>query len=49
MVKNLPANVGNIRDWVLSMGGEDPPEEGMAIYFSIHVWRIPWTKEPGLG
>ena len=24
-----------------------PLEEGMAIYSSILVWRIPWTEEPG--
>ena len=49
MVKNLPASVGKVRDGVLSMGWEDPPKEGMAAYFSIHAWSIPWTEEPGLG
>ena len=29
-----------------SLGGEDPLEEGMAIYPSILAWRIPWTEEP---
>ena len=24
-----------------------PPEKGMATYFSILAWRIPWTEEPG--
>ena len=48
MVKNLPASVGKGRDWVLSMGWEDPPEEGMAACFSIHAWSSPWTEEPGL-
>ena len=33
--------------WVLSLGREDPLEEGMAIHFSILAWRIPWTEEPG--
>ena len=23
------------------------PEKGMATHFSILVWRIPWTEEPG--
>ena len=23
------------------------PEEGMAIQYSIFVWRTPWTEEPG--
>ena len=31
----------------LSMGLEDPPEEGMATHFSILAWRILWTEEPG--
>ena len=49
MVKNLLANVGDIRNpWVRSMGQEDPLEEGMATYFSIPTWRIPWTEEPGV-
>ena len=26
---------------------EDPLEKGMATHFSIRVWRIPWTEEPG--
>ena len=43
MVKNLPANAGDIRD----MGGEDPLEEEMATHFSILAGRIPWTEEPG--
>ena len=32
---------------VLSMGGEDPLEKGMAIHSSVLAWRIPWTEEPG--
>ena len=32
---------------VLSLGREDPPEWDMAPHFSVLVWRIPWTKEPG--
>jgi len=28
-------------------GQEDHLENGMAIYFSILAWRIPWTEEPG--
>ena len=46
MVKNLPANVGDIRDTVRSLGREDPLEEGMATHSSILAWRIPWTEEP---
>ena len=32
---------------IWSLGGEDPMEENMATHSSIHVWRIPWTEEPG--
>ena len=44
MVKNLSAM------WetqVLSLGQEDPLEEGTATHSSILDWRIPWTEEPG--
>ena len=33
--------------WVLSLGGEDPLEEGMATHSSVLCWEIPWTEEPG--
>ena len=33
--------------WVLSLGQEDPPEEGMATHSRILAWRITWTEEPG--
>ena len=32
---------------VQSLGQEDLLEKGMATYFTILAWRIPWTKEPG--
>ena len=35
------------RDWVRSLGQEDPLEKGVASYSSILAWRIPWTEEPG--
>ena len=44
MVKNLP---GVQEMQVLSLGREDPLEEGMATHSSIIAWRIPWTEEPG--
>ena len=47
MVKNLPANAGDVRDTGLSLGREDPLEKGMATHSSILAWRIPWTEEPG--
>ena len=43
-VKNLLAMWGTR---VLSLGQEDPLEEGMATHSSILAWRIPWTEEPG--
>ena len=43
-VKKLPA-VQETR--VQSLGWGDPLEKGMATYFSIPAWRIPWTEEPG--
>ena len=33
--------------WVLSLGWEDPLEEGMATHSSILSWRISWTEEHG--
>ena len=44
MVKNLPAMQKN---WVRSLGQEDPLEKGMATHSSILVWRIPSKEEPG--
>ena len=47
VVKNLPANAGDVRDvWVCSLGQEDPLEKEMATHSSILAWRIPWTEEP---
>ena len=45
MVKNPPANPGNIRDaglipWV----GRIPLEEGMAAHSRILAWRIPMDR-----
>ena len=40
-VKNPPAVW---ETWVLSLGGEDPLEEGMATHSSILAWRITWTR-----
>ena len=48
VVKNLPANAGDVRDgfhpWVGrgTWGGG-----GMITHSSILAWRIPWTEEPG--
>ena len=43
-VKNLPT----IQEtWVLSLGWEDPLQNGLATRSSILAWRVPWTEEPG--
>ena len=42
MVKNQPANEGDIRD-----SGSDSLEEGMATHSSTVAWEIPRTEEPG--
>ena len=47
VIKNLPANAREARDAGSILGWGDPLEEGMATHFSILVWRIPWTEEPG--
>ena len=47
VVKNPPGTQETQETWVLSLGQEDPLEEGMAIHSSILAWRIPWTEEPG--
>ena len=44
MLKNPPARQ---ETWVLSLGWEDPLEEGMANPLQYLAWRIPWTEEPG--
>ena len=41
MVKNLPAMQ---ETWVLSLGWEDPLEEGMATHSSTLAWIIPTDR-----
>ena len=41
IVKILPAMH---KTWVLSLGREDPLEEGMVIHSSILAWRIPMDR-----
>ena len=48
VVKNPPANAGDVRDTVRSLGQEDSLEEGMATHSSILSWRISWTEGPGV-
>ena len=45
MVKNPPANAGDVRDMGSIPGLRISLEEGMATRFSILAWRIPWTEE----
>ena len=49
MVKNPPANAGDLRDIgdIQSLGQEDPLEKEMATHSSILAWKIPWTEEDG--
>ena len=45
VVKNLPAEAGDIGDVGSIPGWEDPPS--LATHCSILAWRIPRTQEPG--
>ena len=48
MVKNLPANAGDLRDEVLiPESGRSSLEEEMATHSSLPAWEIPWTEKPG--
>ena len=47
VVKNPPANAGDVRDTDLIPGLGRSLEEGMATHSSVLAWRIPWTEEPG--
>ena len=48
MVKNPPANAGDLKEmWVGFLGQEDSLEGEMTTHSSSLTWRILWTKEPG--
>ena len=47
VVKNPPANAGNIRDVGSVPRPGRPPEVDTAIHPSNFAWRIPWTEETG--
>ena len=47
MVKNLPANAGDIREAVSIPESGSFLEVGVTTHSSILAWRIPWTEEPG--
>ena len=46
VIKNSPANAGNIRDMGSIPGWGRSPEEGMATYSSILAWRTLRIEEP---
>ena len=43
--KNLPANIGDMKDAGWSLVEEDPLEKEMATYSSILAWKIPREEE----
>jgi len=46
VIKNLPANAGDIRHMGSIPGLGRSPEVGNAIHSSILAWRMLWTVEP---
>ena len=47
VVKDRPANTGDIRDMGSIPGSRRSPGEGMAIHSSVLAWRIQQTEESG--
>ena len=47
MVKNLPANAGDLRDPSSIPGSGRSPGGGHGNHSSTLAWKIPWTEEPG--
>ena len=47
VVKNPPANAGDVRNLGLIPGLGGSLEEEIATHSSILAWRVPWTEEPG--
>ena len=47
VLKNLPANAGDVSDVDSIPGLGRSPGGGPATHSSILAWRIPWTEEPG--
>ena len=46
VVKNTPANAGDVRDARKIPGSGRSPEKEMATHSSILAWEIPWIEEP---
>ena len=47
VVKKPPANAGDSRVGVWSLGREDPLEKELGTHSSILAWASPWMEEPG--
>ena len=47
VIKNPPANAGDVRDVGLIPGLGRSLEKGTATHSRILGWRIPWIEEPG--
>ena len=47
VVKNLPANTGDVRDAGSIPESGRSPGGGHGHPSSVLAWRIPWTEEPG--
>ena len=47
MIKNTPANEGDITDTTLTPGSGRSAGENLATHSSILAWRTPLTEEPG--
>ena len=47
VVKNLPANMGDVRDPGSIPRLGKSPGGGHGNHSNILAWRIPWTEEPG--
>ena len=47
VVKNLPANAGDVRDVGLIPGSGRSLGGGHGSLLQYFAWRIPWTEEPG--
>ena len=44
--KESSCNMGDLENWVQSLGWENLLEKEMATHSSVLAWRIPWTEEP---
>ena len=47
VVKDLPANAGDVRDSGSIPRSGSSPGEGNGNYSGMLAWRIPWTEECG--